>query len=362
MGYSMNKGFSDTNTDFMEKAVNAAIRIAVIALMIAWCFAIIRPFISPICWGVIIAIALYPGFHRIVEISGGRQGIIAIVVTLLLLLILAGPIILLAGVIVDNAHVLAEQLRSGALNIPPPPKSVRTWPLVGGTVAYFWTLASANLENAVAVLAPQLKLFAGWLLTAVASAGISVLQFIFAIIIAGILLANATAGHRIAHDIAKRFAGDKGEELTRVAEATVHGVARGVLGVALIQAILAGMGFMVADVPGAGLLALLCLFLAVIQIGPTLVLIPVVVYVYSIDEGMFASAFLVWNVFVALIDNILKPLLMGRGVDIPMAVIFLGAIGGMLLSGIIGLFVGAVVLALGYKLFQAWLDEVREAA
>lgn len=358
----MKNDLSAANEGFMGKAINTAIRIAMIGLMAAWCFAIVRPFITLIFWSIIIAVAVYPGFQRLAVISGGRYGFTAILVTGTLLLIIAGPTVMLADVVVDNAQVLATQLKSGSLSIPLPPSNVRSWPLVGAPLADFWTLASGNLEKALAMFAPQLKLFGRWLLTSVTTTGLEILKFILAIVIAGILLANSAPGSRVAHDIAGLLVGARGGEYILLIVATIRGVAKGVLGVALIQSILAGTGFMVADVPGAGLLALLCFFLAVIQLGPVLVIIPVVIYVFSIHDYYFALPFLIWNIFVALIDNILKPLLMGRGAEIPMMVIFLGAIGGLLLSGVIGLFVGAVVLALGYKLLQVWLGTSRETA
>ncbi len=211
-------------------------------------------------------------------------------------------------------------------------------------------MASSNLENALQSLAPQLKVLAGWLLSVVTATGLGVLQFFAAIIISGVLLANAQQGARMAYKIAWRIAGERAEELNKLAELTVRGVAKGVLGVALVQSILAGLGFVVAGVPGAGLLALLCLFLAVIQIGPGLVMIPVVIYVFSVHEGVFAFVFLLWSLLVTLIDNVLKPMLMGKDINIPTLVVFVGTIGGMPLSGMIGLFTGSVILALGYTI------------
>ena len=157
--------------------------------------------------------------------------------------------------------------------------------------------------------------------------------------------------------VATRFAGERGSELARVAEQTVRSVASGILGVALIQALLAGLGFLVAGVPAAGLLTLVCLLFGVMQLGVVIVLIPVVIYLFSTADTVTAVGFLIWAILVAPVDNILKPILLGRGVDVPMLIIFVGAIGGFLHEGIIGLFIGAVVLALGYKLFLAWLTE-----
>jgi predicted PurR-regulated permease PerM len=197
---------------------------------------------------------------------------------------------------------------------------------------------------------------ASWLLSVVTGTGLAILQFFVAVLIAGVLLAYSTPGYQLAHNIGRRLAGDRGAELADLAEATVRSVARGVLGVALIQSSLAGLGFFIAGIPAAGFWAFLCLILGVIQIGVLPIMIPVVIYVFSITDTMTAVLFLIWSIFVSVIDNILKPLFLGRGLEVPMVVIFMGAIGGMLLSGIIGLFIGAVVLTLGYKLFLAWLD------
>jgi predicted PurR-regulated permease PerM len=248
-------------------------------------------------------------------------------------------------------------LQQGTVDIPPPPESVAGWPLIGKPLSNFWHLASENLEEALGQLKPQIKALGAWLLSAAAGAGFGLLQFVLAIVIAGVLLPRGEKGHQAARAVATRFVGARGEEFLDLAESTVRSVARGILGVAVIQSVLAGVGFLVAGIPGAGLLALVCLLLSVIQVGPGLVLIPCVIYVFMTDSMLTAILFLVWNVFVGLLDNVLKPLLLGRGVKVPMLVIFIGAIGGFLSMGIIGLFVGSIVLVLGYTLLQAWLSE-----
>jgi predicted PurR-regulated permease PerM len=184
------------------------------------------------------------------------------------------------------------------------------------------------------------------------------LHFVVAIIIAGILLANSSGGNRTAHAITQRLADEKGADFADLAEATVRSVANGILGVAaLIQSLLAGLGFMVAGVPAAGLWALLCLILSLAQIGIAPVLIPIIIYLFYTADTFTAVAFLIWIIPLTLIDNILKPILLGRGVKTPMVVIFIGAIGGLLSSGVIGLFIGAVILSLGYDLFLFWLED-----
>jgi predicted PurR-regulated permease PerM len=234
--------------------------------------------------------------------------------------------------------------------------------VVGEKLYALWEQASANLAETLAKLAPQFKALGSWLLSTAAGAGFAILQFLIAIVIAGVMLANSEAGGRATRAVARRLAGDQGEGFARLAEATVRSVARGILGVALIQFLLIALGFVVMDIPGAGLWALLCLILSVIQIGPFPVVLPVLIYAFSTSDTVPAVLFLIWNLFAGSVDNVLKPVLLGRGVEVPMAVIFVGAIGGFISSGIIGLFVGAVVLVLGYKLFLAWLGEAPEPA
>jgi predicted PurR-regulated permease PerM len=272
------------------------------------------------------------------------------------------PAVMLSGTLVDTAQGLAKSFHEGTLAVPPPPDSVREWPLVGEGLSTFWSQASGNLAAAVERIAPQLKTVGSWLLSTAAGAGFGILQFIVAIIIAGVFLANATASGAFARALAVRLAGERGADFAELAEATVRSVTRGILGVALIQSILAGIGFMAIGLPGAGLWALLCLLLSTVQIGIFPITIPIVIYVLATADTVPAILFVIWSLFVGSIDNVLKPILLGRGVQVPMAVIFVGAIGGFITSGIIGLFVGAVVLVLGYKLFLAWLHDFPEGS
>ena len=344
---------------FLRRALEATIRIGLVVLLVLWCFEIVKPFVVPVIWGIIIAVATYPGYRRLLPPLGDHRGLAAAVVVVLMLVLLIGPTIMLADTLVAGIQQLAKELGNGTLRIPPPPESVAAWPVIGTPVHKFWDLASGNLASALSQIGPQLKGAGGWLLSAAGGVGYGILQFVFAIIIAGILLANAEGGDKAADSIANRLMGEQGWKYADLARTTVRGVARGILGVALIQSILAGLGFLAVGLPAAGLLALLCLLLAVIQVGVGLVVIPAVIYVFATADTVTAVLFLVWGVFVTLLDNVLKPILLGRGARVPMAVIFIGAIGGFLAHGIIGLFVGAVVLSLGYTLFSAWLGEER---
>jgi predicted PurR-regulated permease PerM len=347
-----------SDKDFLARTVEAAIRIGLIFVLVLWCFQIVKPFIIPVIWGIVLAVAVHPGYERLNALLGGsRPRLSALLVTLLMLIVLIIPSVMLADTVVSGARVVADRLQAGTLQVPMPPDSIKDWPLIGDHLYGFWREATENIGTALGAVGPQLQAFGKWLLGGAAGAGLGVLKFLLAIIISGVLLAHTTAGERSAQAIGRRLAGKRGEEFIDVAEATVRSVARGILGVALIQAVLAGIGFMAAGVPGAGLWALIALFLSTVQIGVFPVLVPIVIYVFYTAEPVTAVIFLIWNILVGLTDNVLKPLLLGRGVQVPMLVIFVGAIGGFLTSGIIGLFVGAVVLALGYRLFLVWLEQ-----
>lgn len=352
-----NETQSVTPEAFSRNAVEAALKIGLLFVLLNWCFNIAKPFINPLAWGVIIAVALYPFHRRLTGLLGEREKLSAALITGLLLLVILGPCGFLADMIGENIRELAGKLQQNELTIPDPPPKVANWPLIGKPIFNFWHLAATNLGEAVKTFAPQLKEASKWLLASGAAAIMALLQLLVSVIICGLLLVNGTSGHQLALAIGHRLAGQKGEELTELSIATIRGVARGVLGVALIQALLAGVGFFMAGVPAAGLLTIVCLFLAVVQLPTAILLLPSIVYVFSINETLPATVFMAWMLGVGSIDNVLKPILMGRGLDLPMAVVFVGAIGGMLFSGIIGLFVGAVVLALGYKLFLTWLNK-----
>ncbi len=345
----------------VQRVIETAIRLGLVFLLGAWCFLIVEPFIIPILWGAIIAIASYPIYQWMQLKLGGRGKLAATVFTLLALALLITPTVMLMNTVADTTQALSEELQDGSLTIPPPPASVQEWPIIGKELSTFWSAASENLGAALTPIAPQLKEAAGWLLSTAAGAGIGVLQFVFSIIIAGVSLANAVSFGGFVKALATRLAGDRGEEFATLATKTVGSVAQGVLGVALIQSLLAGVGLLAAGVPGAGLWALLVLLLAVVQLPPILILAPIIIYVFSASSTTAAVIFMIWSIVVSMSDALLKPLLLGRGVEVPMLIILVGAIGGMIHSGIIGLFVGAVVLALGYELFNAWLKEGQQA-
>lgn len=345
-----------------SRALQVAIRLGLVVLLIAWCFAIVRPFLVPVVWGIVIAVATYNLFAVLRGFLGGRAGLAASVYVAMALLVLILPAVLLTGTHVDTVRELANGLLEGTLRLPPPPAVIQTWPLIGEPFTRFWQLASSNVEGAITEIGPELAIAGRWLLGLVGATALGLIQFVVAIIIAGALLSNAASSGQLAGDIATRLAGARGPAYATLAVQTIRTVARGIIGVALIQSILAGLGFLVVGQPMAGFLAMLCLVLAILQIGPAPVILPVVVYQFTVLDTATAALFTAWCVFVSLIDNVLKPILFGRGIDLPMLVIFIGAIGGVMSSGLLGLFIGPVVLALGYTLFMAWLKDARSGA
>ena len=343
----------------LRTIAETSIRLALLFVLVAWCLWILAPFASVVTWALIIAVAADGPYLRLTRWLGGRSRLAAAILVALALALLIVPAVLLTETLVAGAQRFAGGLAEGEQLVPPPPVGVADWPLVGEALHAFWQLASENLGAALVRLRPQLEAVSGWLLAAAGSAGVALLQLAASIVIAGVLLARGRMS-KVIRRLAMRIVGERGDAMADLAQATIQSVVQGILGVAVIQAVLSGIGFIAADVPAAGLWALLVLVAAVVQLPVGIVLIPPVVLVFSSASTPVAIAFAGWCLAITLIDNVLKPLLFGRGVDVPIVVIFLGAIGGMLAMGIVGLFLGAVVLALGYELGVAWLAEGEE--
>lgn len=337
--------------------LDALIRTALLAVLVLWCLSIMRPFVVPAAWAVILAIGTHPLYESLVRRLGGRKAWAAVVVTILMLLCILVPALVLSGSVAEDAQLVIRAVESGHFRVPPPPEAVARLPVVGASLHGVWLQASDNLEAALARLTPELQSGFEWLVKEAAGAGKGFLEFLVAIVLAGFLLAKSDQGRVRALAVARRLAGERGERFLDLAGVTVRSVTRGILGVAVIQAILAGIGWMVAGIPAAGLWAVLALILSAVQIGILPLALAILVYFYFHADMPALVVLALWSLFVGSIDNVLKPLLLGRGVDVPLAVIFVGAIGGFLTTGIIGLFVGAVVLVVGYKLFDLWLQD-----
>ncbi len=350
-------GKEETNTGFnIQSIVEMVIKVGVLLLMLFLCLQIIKPFIFIFIWGVIIAIAVYPIYQSFKEKLKGRNKLAAVLVSALLLLSILIPAFFLAESLIDGIKQFAEEIQSRNFSLTEPPKEILAWPLIGESFYNFWLSATENLAALLQKYDEQLVHIGQKLINALLGTGMGFLQILLSIIIGGVLLASSSHGIKLAQKFYDKLIGERSNEFLLATEITIRNVAKGVLGVSIFQSFILGIIFAIAGVPYAGLWALLSLFFGVIQIGPMVVTVPVIIYLFIFDPLWVA---IIWGILIflaSLIDNFLKPILMGKGAAAPMLVIFLGSIGGFLLSGFIGLFLGAIVLSLGYKLIIAWLD------
>jgi predicted PurR-regulated permease PerM len=347
--------------EIVSIAIEIAIKVLLLGIVLYWAFMILKPFIVLVIWAIIIAVSLAPFIDKMDKrIAWSRSKIVwTLIFTAIFALVV--PTYFLADSMISSSQDIAHQLKEGTLVVPPPSDKVAEWPLIGKKTHALWSEASTNLESTLQHYQPQLKEYAGKIASTIGGALSAVLQFVVALIIAAVFLTNSVGGVKVYQAIARRLVGEKGVEWAQLSAMTVRSVVQGILGIALIQSGLSLIGLVIIDVPFAPFWAFVVLFLAIIQLPPILILGPIAAYVFSYAETTPAIIFAIYAVIVSMSDAFLKPLLLGRGVDIPMLVILLGAIGGMIMSGIIGLFVGAVILALSYKLFITWLEaEVQE--
>lgn len=350
---------SDTaaaDRNFQKNAMASFVQIAAVVVLVAWCMLIVAPFVSVILWGLIIAVALYPVHVAFAAKLKGREKLSSTIFVLAGLSILLVPVYILTDSSVTAFTTVGEHLNAGAVSISPPNSSVAEWPLIGERVYDIWSGAASNLEATINKYSEQLKGLGGAVVRFAGSMAIGIIQFVVSIIIAGVFLVSARGGYRASLKFSSSLVGDRGEALTDLAIATIRSVAKGVLGVAIIQALLSAVGLVLIGVPAAGIWTFAVLMLAIMQLPPIIVLGPIAFWVFSVAEPMPATIFAVYAFIVSASDGFLKPMFLGRGMEIPMLVILLGAIGGMIMSGIVGLFIGAIVLALGYEILVAWMD------
>ncbi len=338
---------------FVKRSINTALRIGFIFVLFLMSYFILKPFIAPVLWGIIIAVAVFPVHKQTTKILGNREKLSAILLVVIGLSLLMVPAAFFADSAVKSMKKISIQLENGTLAVPPPKKSVADWPVVGKTIYSTWELASNSLSGLFDKYEEQLKEYAPVVLKSAASMAGSILVFFISIIIAGALLVNTKSAEKTVKAIFKTLAGADGDSFATLASSTIRSVVKGVLGTAVIQTFFISIGMFAIDLPAAGVVAIMVLIVAIIQLPPILVMLPVIIYVFSYANTTPAIIFMIWAILWSAADNFIKPILMGRGVDIPMLVILLGAIGGMMMGGIIGLFIGAVLLAFSYKVFQA---------
>ena len=340
------------------RLLDVLIRAGLVFALAALCYRIFSPFLSLMVWALILAVALFPIHQMLVRKLGGKQGLAATLLVLAGIVLIVVPTTVLMGALGDSVHDLVDSVRNNTLQIPAPQPSVADWPVVGKKIHGVWSQAHANLPAVVQSLQPKLGDLSRKALGMVASIGGAVLLFLASFIIAGIIMAFGQAGARSTRSIFDRIAGTgRGEEFAKLSTATIRAVAQGVLGVAFIQAIVVGLVMLIAGVPFTGVLAVIVLVLGIAQVPALLVTLPVIAYIWvSGDYDTVPAVIYSVLLFIAgMLDNVLKPLMLGRGVDAPMPVILLGALGGMVSSGILGMFVGATLLALGYQIFMGWV-------
>ncbi|HZN54835.1 MAG TPA: AI-2E family transporter [Candidatus Polarisedimenticolaceae bacterium] len=336
--------------------IDLTVRLVVIALLVYWCFAIFRPFLMPTVLGIVLAVALYPIYLKLERVLGGRRKVAATLLVLACLAALLVPTLLLSDSLIDGVRMVSARVQEGTIKIPPAPASVAEWPLIGKPVYDAWTLASTNLDAVADKLQPALKKVGLWLVATAKQGVFAGLLAAIGFAIAGVFWVRRESALATVTALSRRVGGERGASLIPLARGAITSVAKGVLGVAAIQSVLAAIGLVAAGVPGAGLWALLVMILAVAQLPPILILGPAILYVMAKSDSTLTTVlFAVWSIAVSFSDAVLKPLLMGRGTDIPVAVILIGAIGGLVLHGLIGLFVGAVVFSIGHTLISGWI-------
>ena len=352
------------NSQLTSRAfVDAMIRLGLIAILAILCFQIFSPFLSVMVWGLILAIMIYPLHQRLAKRFKGKQGLTAALIIIIGFLLLGGPIAALSGAFTNNILEWKTAYQNNELVIGQPDHRIAEWPLVGKELYQAWNDAATNLPKFMDDHAQQIKeIFKGIFSAAGRMIG-SVFLVLGALIIAGIMMAYGESGSNAMERIFIRVSGpDKGPRLQSLTVATIRSVATGVLGVAIIQALLFGIGFLVAGIPFAGLFALITLFIGIVQLPAMLITLPAIIYIWvSGDASATANIFYtVYFILAGLADNVLKPLLLGRGVEAPMPVILLGALGGMVTGGFIGLFLGAILLAVGYRIFMDWVADAED--
>jgi predicted PurR-regulated permease PerM len=342
----------------IRRIAEISLRIALLFLLLYWCYNIIKPFLDILLWAVIFAVAIFPLYKGMYSRIGEKKKLSAIIIIVIMLLVLLLPGLLFAKSLYEGVAYIKDQYESAGNIIPEASQNINSWPVVGPFLYEKWNWISQNVGEALKEYSPQIKQILFGFFSSVASAGGAFLKLIISIIVAGFLLIASDKAAKLSHGVFIKLLGEKGPEFAGMAEKTIRTVIKGIVGVAFIQSILFGIGMIVAGVPLAGLWVILSLILGIIQIGIFPISVPVIIYVFATKSTVVAIIFLIWSGLVSPIDNILKPILLGQGATVPMPVIFIGSIGGFIASGLVGLFTGAVIFSVAYKLFLFWMEEI----
>lgn len=348
---------SSTNSKQLFETI---LQLGLVFLILGFCFNLLSPFVTPILWAIIFAIILFPLFNVLQKKLKGKKSLAATIIIVSILAIVILPSISFFGGVSSGIMEVKSGIDEGTLKIDMPSQNIKDWPVIGEKAYDFLYSSSVNLEKTLLEHKEQIKEISTKLLGSIVSSIVTILQVILSVIIAGVLMASNSA-QNLATNFIMRIAGDKGDEFLEITISTVRQVVKGIIGVAVIQTLIQAVGLFLCGVPFPGILTLLCLILSIIQIGPIIVNIGVIAYLFSTGDS--STAAILWTVYFilsGLSDNVLKPLLLGKGALVPMLVIFIGVIGGFMMSGFIGLFVGPIVFSIGYKLFVAWMEDKPE--
>jgi len=346
----------ETTPNSRQFTVDAAIRIGFIALIVVWCFNIFKPFITIFIWSSIIAIFSYPLVRSLARMLGNNMKAAIAIFVLIGLSLVALPGVLLTGSIMSTGKEVVNDIEEATLKIGPPDISVRDWPVLGERIYNAWSDASDSLERFVQEHKDQVKTAVGWLFRGLALIGLDVLLTLISILLAALLMSHADALYKASVTFFNRMLSQQGEPFATSARDTVRSVVKGVVLVSVIQAFLAWIGFYLVDLPAAGVWAAIVLIMAIMQLPVIILMLPLIIYVFSVNPGTAAVIFAVWSILVGVSDSVLKPMFLGKGMSIPMLVILIGALGGMVMYGMVGLFIGAVVLSIGYQIYLLWVN------
>lgn len=327
--------------------------------LIAVSFWVLQPFLLAGLWATTIVVASWPFMREIERWLWGRRALAVAFMTIALMLVLIVPVAVALNTIVDHADKIAGWVTSlASMKLPHPPDAVRNLPLVGERISAAWEQAiAAGAGDLVARLAPYAGHVVGWFAGQVGNLGMMTLQFLLTVIIAAVLFANGEEAASRLVGFARRLAGEQGEAVLRLAAQAIRGIALGVGVTALIQAFLGGVGLAAAGIPFATILTAVMFVLCLAQLGPWLVLLPALVWLYWQGHTVLGTALLLWTIVVGSLDNFVRPILIRRGADLPLLLIFAGVIGGLIAFGFVGIFIGPVVLAVAHTLLEAWAKE-----
>lgn len=338
-------------------SVDQLVRISLVVFLTYWSLRLIHPFFGVLTWGFILAVALYPIYEWLRLHFGGRKSLSAIIITAICLIVVVGSLVLLSNNMYSTVTDLSQKIRTHEQIIPEPPSIVKDWPIVGADIHRIWTLAYSNIGALVTKYSSYLLDTGKYLLGKTADISFDLLLFIIAILFSGYLLTKSDRLIVSINHLAKRIAPERGLTIVSIMKETIQNVSRGVIGLSFFQALVFGLLLLIAGMPGAGIISFIALIMGIAQLGLIILVIPVVAWLFFTKTFLFALLITIPLCLDALLDNFLKPFILARGLRTPMLVIFIGVIGGVLSHGVIGIFIGPVILAIFYDLVNHWLQQ-----